>query len=85
MMSCTFPGHTTSTVLGQFKLALFPNPAGLQPINSDPVYIATENSGSPMITNPGDSGAGQIMQTYLEGVYHGSSPTTISTVPHQTH
>jgi flagellar basal body rod protein FlgG len=71
VVGCNFAGQTTTAALGQLRLALFSNPAALTPINADPVFIARKNSGSAVITNPGDAGAGQIMQTYLEGVYHG--------------
>jgi flagellar basal-body rod protein FlgG len=59
------PGSNTPTQLGQFQLAQFANPQGLQLLGGS-LYQETQASGPPIITNPGDQGAGQLLQNFLE-------------------
>jgi flagellar basal-body rod protein FlgG len=59
------PGATTPTQLGQFQLTQFVNPQGLQLLGGD-LYQETEASGPPLTANPGDQGAGTLLQSYIE-------------------
>ena len=52
------PSYITN--IGYFKLALFPNPAGLTMIENG-VYIETEASGIPALALPGNEGVGTII------------------------
>ncbi|WP_428938117.1 flagellar basal-body rod protein FlgG [Fontivita pretiosa] len=60
------PGATTRTEAGQLELAQFTNPQGLKLIGGS-LYIETEASGPPIESIPGENGAGQTLQGYLEG------------------
>ena len=62
---CLKTGSTDSVVLGQLQITQFMNPQGLARSNNS-IYIKTKSSGEPIITNAGESGAGQTMQTFLE-------------------
>jgi flagellar basal-body rod protein FlgG len=59
------PGSNTPTQLGQFQLTQFANPQGLQLLGGS-LYQETQASGPPITTNPGDQGAGQLLQNFLE-------------------
>jgi flagellar basal-body rod protein FlgG len=59
------PGRTDPTELGQFHLAVFTNPGGLEALGSN-LFGATVASGEPVIAKPGEQGAGTISQGYLE-------------------
>ncbi len=61
----TVPGQPIATELGQFDMAMFINPAGLEAIG-DTNFIETEASGSPIIGNPGEDNFGTIIQGALE-------------------
>ncbi len=50
---------------GQLKLYQFVNPQGLN-LEGGSIYTETPASGTPLISNPGDNGSGQIQQGYLE-------------------
>ena len=52
-------------VLGQIQIARFPNPAGLQAIGQN-MLKETTASGAPIVSQPGQAGAGQLMQGALE-------------------
>jgi flagellar basal-body rod protein FlgG len=52
-------------VLGQIQIARFPNPAGLQAIGQN-MLKETTASGAPLVSQPGQAGAGQLMQGALE-------------------
>lgn len=58
-------GQTNPTQLGQFQLATFVNPNGLQALG-DNLYMETPASGNPLTNNPGLDGTGTILQGYLE-------------------
>jgi flagellar basal-body rod protein FlgG len=51
--------------VGFLELAQFVNETALQPAG-DNVYYATEGSGAPLLSPPGENGAGTIAQGYLE-------------------
>jgi len=59
------PGSTTPTQLGQFQLSQFVNPQGLQLLGGS-LYQETQASGPPIVTNPGEQGAGTLLQSYTE-------------------
>ena len=60
------PGATTRSNAGQLQIAQFVNPQGLKLLGGS-IYIETDASGPPIDNNPGDNGAGQTMQGFLEG------------------
>jgi flagellar basal-body rod protein FlgG len=62
----TTPGTNTKTVVGQFQLAMFPNPQGLKLLGGS-LYQETDSSGPPILVNPQQSGSGLLLQNYLEG------------------
>jgi flagellar basal-body rod protein FlgG len=59
------PGQTTRTTAGQLKINQFINPQGLE-LQGGSIYTRTEASGDPIESNPGEDGAGQTLQGYLE-------------------
>ena len=65
-ISVTQAGQTESLVVGQLELALFANPAGLNPVGKN-LFVATNTSGDPTPTTPGMDGAGSLQQGFLEG------------------
>ncbi len=52
-------------VAGRVALATFSNPNGLQAIGSN-LYVETQASAINPLKNPGEDGAGQMLQGYLE-------------------
>lgn len=58
-------GQTTSSTLGQIQIARFLNPAGLQAIGGN-LYKETSSSGAPVVGQPGQNGAGTLIQGSLE-------------------
>lgn len=52
-------------VLGQIQLARFTNKAGLEAIGEN-LYLATEASGDPQVSAPGQDNAGTLLQRHLE-------------------
>ncbi len=65
VISALVAGNTAPTVLGNFELADFINPAGLQPVG-DNLFIETAASGSPQTGNPGTQGLGTLVQGSVE-------------------
>lgn len=66
VVNATISGQTNTTQLGQLQLATFPNPGGLEALGSN-LFVATTNSGDPVIGNPGGTeGLGTLQQDYLE-------------------
>ncbi|MGB9154579.1 MAG: flagellar basal-body rod protein FlgG [Alphaproteobacteria bacterium] len=61
----TIAGQVAQQTLGQFQLANFINPTGLESIGNN-LMRQTDSSGSPIATNPGTSSAGTIVQGSLE-------------------
>jgi flagellar basal-body rod protein FlgG len=60
-----FTDRVEPELLGQFTLAGFSNPKGLEAIGSN-LYLETEASGAALISDPGQDGLGMIRQGYLE-------------------
>ena len=60
------PGRTDPTELGTLHLAIFTNQGGLESLGNN-LFGATAASGEPILTKPGEQGAGSITQGYLEG------------------
>ena len=59
-------GQVEATQLGQLQLVRFTNPQGLSLLGGS-IYAQTEASGDPLVSNPGEDGAGTIRQGFLEG------------------
>jgi flagellar basal-body rod protein FlgG len=64
-VSCTLPGSTASTTVGQIELAMFVNKAGLQGIG-DNLYMETPASGPAQNGTPSSEGFGDLLQGSLE-------------------
>ena len=65
-VSVTQPGQTgVSVPIGQIQVATFANPTGLQSQGQN-LYVETDSSGPPTVTQPGLDDAGEIMQQYTE-------------------
>ncbi|ERP39358.1 flagellar basal-body rod protein FlgG [Chitinivibrio alkaliphilus] len=52
--------------LGQFELAQFINPSGLNSIGNN-LYLETEGSGMPLLSTPGRDGMGELAHQHVEG------------------
>jgi flagellar basal-body rod protein FlgG len=61
----TAKGATASTTAGQIQLSQFVNPQGLN-LQGGSIYTETPASGPPIQSTPGNNGAGQLQQGYLE-------------------
>lgn len=59
-------GSVTKQKAGQLQLTQFVNPQGLNLLGGS-IYTETESSGAPVTSNPGEQGAGTILQGFLEG------------------
>ncbi|MCZ6845382.1 MAG: flagellar basal-body rod protein FlgG [Alphaproteobacteria bacterium] len=59
------PNVVTQSIVGQFQLANFANPAGLDP-QGDNLFLETAASGSATTATPGTSGLGTIEQGFVE-------------------
>ncbi|MDG5815409.1 flagellar basal-body rod protein FlgG [Chitinispirillales bacterium ANBcel5] len=59
------PGDETSIDIGQIELVRFVNPSGLKSLGGN-LYSMTDASGLPMVSYPGEEGAGVIEQGYTE-------------------
>ncbi len=64
-VSITLQGQSAPQELGQFQLATFVNPAGLQAIG-DNLFTESAASGNALVNNPGIDGTGTMLQGYLE-------------------
>jgi len=60
-----FSDRVEPELLGQFTLAGFSNPKGLEAIGSN-LFLETEASGPSVVTTPGQDGIGTLRQGYLE-------------------
>ena len=60
-----FSDAVEAELLGQFTLAGFSNAKGLEAIGGN-LFMETEASGAPNVTNPGEDGLGTLRQGYLE-------------------
>lgn len=58
-------GQTNPQQLGQFEMASFINPAGLQ-ATGDNMFLQTQASGDPVLGAAGEDGMGTLLQGYLE-------------------
>jgi flagellar basal-body rod protein FlgG len=58
-------GSTTTTVVGNIELAVFPNPQGLNAIGRN-LLVASDSSGDAITGVPGESGIGTLSQGFLE-------------------
>jgi flagellar basal-body rod protein FlgG len=65
-VSATLPNQVAPQALGQFQLASFVNPAGLDARGGN-VFAETPASGTPSTAAPGASGHGTLLQGFLEG------------------
>ncbi len=65
LVEVTLTGQAEPQQIGQFELASFINPAGLEAIG-DNLYLETPASGAPNVATPGSPGFGTLMQGYLE-------------------
>lgn len=59
-------GGAVKNVAGQLKITQFVNPQGLTLLGGG-IYQETEASGKPIENNPGDKGAGTVLQSFQEG------------------
>ncbi len=59
------PGQATTTTVGQFQLATFPNEAGLQSMG-DNILLETAASGPAVTGVPNGTGFGSMLQGFLE-------------------
>lgn len=64
-VAITLQGQADPQELGQFQLATFVNPAGLQAMG-DNLFSESTASGSALVNNPGLDGTGTLLQGYLE-------------------
>ncbi len=58
-------GQNAKQRVGQFTLTQFVNPQGLNLLGGS-IYTKTDSSGDPIDSQPGESGAGTILQGFLE-------------------
>lgn len=58
-------GQNEKVNVGQLQLVQFVNPQGLRLLGQS-LYTQTDASGDPMESNPGEDGAGEILQGFLE-------------------
>src|SRR5688500_12267857 len=59
------PGSNQSQQAGQLEISQFVNPQGLKLLGGG-LYLETEASGKPIESNPGEDGAGETLQGFLE-------------------
>jgi flagellar basal-body rod protein FlgG len=59
------PGQVPKRTIGQLKLTQFVNPQGLKLLGGS-IYLPTDSSGPPIVSIPGQDGAGKIEQSFLE-------------------
>jgi flagellar basal-body rod protein FlgG len=61
----SFADRVEPELLGQFTLADFSNPKGLEAIGNN-LYVETSASGAPIVGAPGEDGRGTLRQGYVE-------------------
>jgi flagellar basal-body rod protein FlgG len=64
-VSVQLSGQTQPQQVGSIQLALFQNPAGLQPIGSS-LFVPTQSSGEAVTGTPGQNGLGTLIQGFVE-------------------
>jgi flagellar basal-body rod protein FlgG, Gram-negative bacteria len=65
IVTATVPGQTQPQELGQIQVARFINPAGLLSLGQN-LLQETAASGTPVVGNPGEDGAGTLVDKYVE-------------------
>lgn len=65
IVEVTLQGQPEPQELGQFELATFINPNGLQALGNN-LFLETPASGDPVLGIPGEDGVGALLQGYLE-------------------
>lgn len=65
IVSVVQPGSVTPNQIGQFELASFINPAGLEG-KGENLFIETAASGAPIVNVPDSNGMGYLVQRYVE-------------------
>ncbi|CUK12704.1 flagellar basal-body rod protein FlgG [Shimia thalassica] len=60
-----FSDSTDAQLLGEITLSTFPNAKGLEATGSN-LFLETEASGAPFVSEPGEDGTGTLRQGYLE-------------------
>jgi flagellar basal-body rod protein FlgG len=66
LVSVRVDGEPELLEVGRIELVNFLNPTSLKSAG-DNLYVATEQSGSPMFSIPGEDGTGTLSQGFLEG------------------
>ena len=64
-VSAKIAGQLTPSIIGTIQVALFPNEGGMKAIGGN-LFTASEQSGEPVITNPGEGGGGSVLQGFVE-------------------
>lgn len=64
-VSVKLQGEETSTEIGQIEIVRFINPSGLRSLGGN-LYQLSDASGDPVVSYPGEEGAGTISQYYTE-------------------
>lgn len=64
-VSAAVAGQTSTTALGQIQVAVFQNPSGLRSLGQN-LFQETDGSGTAVVGNPGEAGAGGLVQGFLE-------------------
>lgn len=65
-ISCVLPGSAERRRVGQIRLARFRNPAALTRDATSGLLFANDPSGAAVLSDPGERGAGNIEQGFLE-------------------
>ncbi len=65
LVQAKLDGQVAPQDVGQLQLAVFANDAGLEAIGNN-LLLETPSSGAPVAANPGDPGAGRLIQGALE-------------------
>lgn len=65
MVTAEVPDSVTPQNIGQIQIARFVSPEKLRSDNGS-LFEETEESGAPILGDPGDNGAGEMLQSYLE-------------------
>lgn len=65
VVEASIAGQNTKQQVGNLRLYQFINPQGLRLLGQS-LYTQTDATGEPLESNPGEDGAGQILQGFLE-------------------
>ena len=65
VISIKVPNETNTIEVGRLEMSSFVNPNGLRPMGNN-LYMATQESGDGIVSNPGENGLGSLSQGYLE-------------------